>query len=141
MYGLVVIFLLSFGIQSHASNCSPGHLAAKIVPCVGLEWTSSGARYNQNSPFLVTLINDDGSPSRVVDLDVKVELWMDMGGHGHGSKPTTTTYFVNSSVAYVDQVWFVMKGDWQVRVKLKVPESETSDAQEEEVVFTEIIQK
>lgn len=47
--------------------------------------------------------------------NVTVKLWMDMGGHGHGSSPVTITQ--GDDVHYaVSDAYFVMPGEWQVKV-------------------------
>jgi hypothetical protein len=45
----------------------------------------------------------------------KVDLWMQMGGHGHGSSPLNIK---NSSDGTYDitKAYFVMAGEWQIRV-------------------------
>ena len=48
----------------------------------------------------------------------KIDLWMDMGGHGHGSAPLKVTP-VNSSVYNVKNAYFVMKGTWLIRVTVQ----------------------
>ncbi|MBK7891132.1 MAG: FixH family protein [Bdellovibrionales bacterium] len=47
--------------------------------------------------------------------NVTVTLWMDMGGHGHGSSPVTITML--DYIRYtVSDAYFVMQGEWQVKV-------------------------
>jgi len=63
-----------------------------------------------------------------VEVEVlKIDLWMQMGGHGHGhghgSSPLKVTRI--SPFEYdVTKAYFVMKGNWQIRVKYKLNDSE-----------------
>ena len=47
--------------------------------------------------------------------NVAVSLWMDMGGHSHGSSPVTLKMidFIRYTVS---EAYFVMPGEWQVKV-------------------------
>jgi nitrogen fixation protein FixH len=45
----------------------------------------------------------------------KIDLWMQMGSHGHGSSPLKVTQLAPQEFD-VTKAYFVMKGKWQVRV-------------------------
>ncbi len=47
--------------------------------------------------------------------DLKIDLWMSMGGHGHGSAPVKIVK-QNNGVYYVSEAYFVMPGQWQIRI-------------------------
>ncbi|WP_408096565.1 FixH family protein [Peredibacter sp. HCB2-198] len=54
---------------------------------------------------------------------VKVDLWMQMGNHGHGSSPLKVVAVAPNEYD-VTKAFFVMKGQWQIRVKYKQAETE-----------------
>jgi hypothetical protein len=49
----------------------------------------------------------------------KVDLWMQMGNHGHGSSPLAVTQVAPGNFD-VTKAYFVMKGNWQVRVRYRL---------------------
>lgn len=56
------------------------------------------------------------TPAEALVTDLKVDLWMDMGGgHGHGSGPVTLKDGGSNHYA-VTNAWFVMAGPWLVRL-------------------------
>lgn len=67
----------------------------------------------------VNLILPFSSPNNEVAQNVKVDLWMQMGNHGHGSAPVQLTSLSNNKYK-VENAWFVMKGEWQVRVDFEI---------------------
>lgn len=71
---------------------------------------------NVNSPFEILFLDKDGQPT--THDPVFVDLWMNMGGHGgHGSAPVKLSY-VGEGLYSVDNVYFVMKGPWQIRATI-----------------------
>jgi hypothetical protein len=59
------------------------------------------------------------SSNHEVLQNVKVDLWMQMGNHGHGSAPLQLTNVADNTYK-VENAWFVMTGKWQVRVDFTV---------------------
>ncbi|HPI40037.1 MAG TPA: FixH family protein [Pseudobdellovibrionaceae bacterium] len=47
--------------------------------------------------------------------NLAVELWMEMGDHGHGSSPVTLTK-VRPNIYKVTEAYFVMEGEWLVKI-------------------------
>ncbi|MES2526690.1 MAG: FixH family protein [Bdellovibrionota bacterium] len=76
------------------------------------------ADYQTSAPFSV---NQEGRFELTVkDADlVSVDLWMQMGSHGHGSSPLKVTQ-VSPGIYDVTKAFFVMKGKWQIRVTYKL---------------------
>lgn len=70
---------------------------------------------NQDSPFQI--IFSDASLNPVDPAPVFVDLWMNMGGHGHGSAPVKTTR-LQEGVYRIDNVYFVMGGTWEIRTTI-----------------------
>lgn len=62
-------------------------------------------------------LNTDGSKTTVRAENVMVDLWMNMGSHGHGAPPLTHHQHSESTWMLTD-VYFVMAGKWQIRVHL-----------------------
>jgi hypothetical protein len=58
-------------------------------------------------------------PPETEAQNVKVDLWMQMGDHGHGSAPLKIAQ-IGPHVFAVENAWFVMKGQWQVRVDFEM---------------------
>lgn len=57
------------------------------------------------------------TPGDALVTDLKADLWMDMGhGHGHGSAPLTLKDLGTNHILATN-AWFVMMGEWQVRVE------------------------
>lgn len=48
----------------------------------------------------------------------KIDLWMQMGNHGHGSSPLKVTPTAPGEYD-ITKAFFVMKGAWQIRVTYK----------------------
>lgn len=61
------------------------------------------------------------TPDNKIAQNVKVDLWMQMGNHGHGSSPVQLTS-LSENTYQVQKAWFVMTGSWQVRVEFQVDE-------------------
>ncbi|WP_413294373.1 FixH family protein [Bdellovibrio sp. HCB185ZH] len=61
--------------------------------------------------FQVLVQGFDGAPLQ----NFKVDLWMNMGHHGHGSSPVDIVENANG-VYLVTNAWFVMPGQWNVRI-------------------------
>ena len=49
---------------------------------------------------------------------VMIDLWMQMGQHGHGSSPLKVTP-VSEGQFDITKAYFVMRGAWQIRVTYK----------------------
>ncbi|MGE3610572.1 MAG: FixH family protein [Bacteriovoracaceae bacterium] len=65
--------------------------------------------------FELTLNSKDGKKAELV----KIDLWMQMGHHGHGSSPLKVTA-VSEGVYDITKAYFMMRGTWQVRVTYKL---------------------
>jgi len=72
------------------------------------KWPTS----TEASEFIVHVI----SPSNSQVTDVKVKLWMDMNGHGHGSSPVKIETLEEMNHFFIQDAYFVMRGNWQVIV-------------------------
>ncbi len=87
-----------------------------------IEWTQAPDTQDEAKMLLRFWNSKTGTPQGpYVDPqgDVFVDLWMDMGGHGHGSAPTKIAR-KEAGVFEVKRVYFPMIGDWQVRIHRKL---------------------
>jgi YtkA-like len=87
--------------------------------CAALDWETAPSDSDFGSFLFKTFRPNagDGSPIEV-DLDgtATVVLWMP--GMGHGSSPVTVER-LDVGTYRARNVFFVMKGDWEVRIQLK----------------------
>jgi hypothetical protein len=91
----------------------------KSGDCASFDWNSEPSPENENSAILRFWDSATGSsagPFRDADGEVVVKLWMP--SMGHGSSPVTVTS--NGGGIYTaSRVFFVMPGEWEVRVQIK----------------------
>lgn len=95
----------------------PIHFAQQNV-CADIHFIQA-PKVGQSSDFHVVFytLNADGSKTTIPAHNVMVDLWMNMGSHGHGAPPLTHHQHSDSSWMLTD-VYFVMAGKWQIRVHL-----------------------
>lgn len=90
-----------------------------LMTCAQVQFAKA-PNSNEDSAFTLKLESHHA-------LDIKkvsVELWMDMGhGHGHGSAPVTIEQ-LDAATFKVSNVWFVMMGQWQIKVKIETQNGE-----------------
>lgn len=80
------------------------------------ETTKVCADYQTDAPFST---KQEGRFVLTLDAElVKVDLWMQMGSHGHGSSPLKVTPVAPGEYD-VTKAFFVMRGAWQIRVTYK----------------------
>lgn len=89
----------------------------------GIEWIKNPIAY-ENSAFKLRFWNLHNSlwgPYIEVKPKLCVFLWMQMSdGNQHGSSPVTIQKLSKDDevIYFIDDVYFVMSGKWQVRVRL-----------------------
>jgi hypothetical protein len=96
---------------------------AKESLCVSVEWLKAPTAEEQGEFILRFWSKDQGSekgpfvdPAETTGLSVGVKLWMPE--MGHGSSPVQVVEQAPGVYA-VQNVFFVMSGDWQVFIQLK----------------------
>lgn len=62
------------------------------------------------------------TPSGTEAANVKIDIWMQMGEHGHGSAPVQITR-ISENTYKVENAWFVMKGTWLLRANFDVAQT------------------
>ena len=100
---ILIAFLLT--TTSAMAACELNFKNSNI--CADLTWTQ-GPVLNQPSSFVLKF-DRDYSPYKL-----KVDIWMQMGSHGHGSRPLIMRSISQTEVEFT-QAYFVMAGKWQVR--------------------------
>lgn len=88
----------------------------------GLEWIKL-PKFNENSPFKLRFWNKNNTlwgPYQAVN-NLCVFLWMKMpDGSEHGSSPVVISEIkkADETIYLVNEVYFVMNGVWQIRIRL-----------------------
>lgn len=110
---LIVFFSLLFASFQVFANIEEGICSKTTTVC---------ASYKSAAPFISKAEGRFGLFLKSEAADeiqlMKVDLWMQMGNHGHGSSPLTVTPVAPNEFD-VTKAYFVMKGNWQIRVKYK----------------------
>jgi hypothetical protein len=105
---LIVLSLLFSSIVMAESVCSKN---TKV--CASYE-SDVAFTTKQEGRFELELTSNDE-----VEVNfVKIDLWMQMGGHGHGSSPLKVTSVAPGKYD-ITKAYFVMRGEWQIRVTYK----------------------
>lgn len=102
-----VVFSMSIGLFAQTHNddiCSE-----KIDVCVHYE-TDRPFTTDQEARFELHLESIDNEAQLK-----KIDLWMQMGNHGHGSSPLKVN-MISPGVFDITKAFFVMRGEWQIRV-------------------------
>ena len=102
----LLIFL--FTLSSAQAACELNFPRTNL--CADLTWTQ-GPVLNQASSFILKF------DKSFAPYTLKVDLWMSMGGHGHGTRPLVMRSLGDESFEFT-QAFMVMRGTWQVRAFL-----------------------
>lgn len=82
--------------------------------CVQIEWIKGPLLKVENS---FKMIVTDKTGNKFNPSAIEVELWMP--SMGHGSSPTSVSAVVDGEFL-VNSIYFIMRGDWDVIIRLKV---------------------
>lgn len=85
--------------------------------CAQVEFTR-GPVSDDEAQFLVKFYDHASAHGEHVMVDpagLKVDLWMNMGHHGHGSSPVKVVK-QSTGIYFVSEAYFVMPGRWTIRV-------------------------
>ena len=96
---------------------------SNVKLCIDLIWENLPST-TEDSSFFLKFYSTDGTQKKLTpDFDLHITLFMP--SMGHGSRPVQIT--MNSDGNYhVTQVYFIMHGEWQIRLQL-MKESEIID--------------
>lgn len=120
---LLAALFLSIGLTVSASD---GHDSSPNQPsptpavcsevnaglCARLEFLSA-LNSSTEGEFILHVKTLNNTPAS----NVKVSLWMNMGGHGHGSAPVEVAALEQLNSFKISNAWFVMAGTWDVQVE------------------------
>ena len=107
MKNFILFILVCISFKSIACDVN----FPKLKTCFDLAW-NEGPYVSKYSSFnLIPLDNT----AELSSLEPKIELWMP--SMGHGSRPVKLTRLENKEYL-VEQVFFMMKGQWEIRIKL-----------------------
>ena len=106
-----IFALVSFSSAAFAAKA--GEASNKLcnetaTVCAQLQYTTD-INSSAEGKFVVTL----QTPEAVQNF--KLDLWMQMGHHGHGSSPVEISDLGHNQFA-ISNAWFVMPGQWLVRI-------------------------
>lgn len=113
MLKIILIVLVCANLNfAKAAECK--NKIAKNL-CAEIEF-EKGISRKADSSFILSFKNEKGEIVNL-DNDPKIKLWMIMkGGHGHGSEKVKIEK-INKKYR-VTNVWFLMMGEWQVKLDL-----------------------
>lgn len=117
--GLALIIaglLFSANARAHADAACPVYFKTADL-CASVEFTK-GPSDSEESQFLVKFYEHASAHSEHTMVDpqnLKVDLWMNMGHHGHGSGPVKVVK-QDQGTYFVSEAYFVMSGRWQIRL-------------------------
>lgn len=92
--------------------------------CMDIEWEKFQEGKQKGSFFICSYDRTMGVRQNM-SLNPFVELWMP--SMNHGSAPTKTEAAISTGVYRVKDVYFVMSGQWEIRIQIK--EGSTIQAQ------------
>lgn len=111
---LVTFVGLSFSIKSFADDhkhsvevCSEKN--QNVCVHLGFLWGEFNTRTAGQFILHAT------TPAGTQISNLAVELWMDMGGHGHGSSPVVISP-LKPNIYKITEAYFMMSGEWLVQV-------------------------
>lgn len=104
-----------------AATCA---LALANGLCVDLQWEKQPTDSEMGSFFLKFYSAND--PQVTVDPQSQVGVVLWMPSMGHGSSPVKIQK-VSDGIYRVYNVFFVMPGDWEIRIRLKNDKNETAE--------------
>ncbi|KHD89656.1 MAG: serine protease spb1 [Bdellovibrio sp. ArHS] len=113
---IIAGLLYSANARAHVEATCPVYFQTADL-CAAIEFTK-GPFHGEESQFLVKFYEHHSAGSEPVMIDpqnLKVDLWMNMGHHGHGSGPVKVVK-QDQGTYYVSEAYFVMAGRWQIRL-------------------------
>ncbi|MBC7466327.1 MAG: hypothetical protein H7256_10075 [Bdellovibrio sp.] len=99
--------------KTNESNTTPAVCAdAALSVCATLHFVSV-INTSTEGEFIVHVTTPNETPIS----GLKVSLWMNMGGHSHGSAPVEIAAMNETNQFKISNAWFVMSGPWLVQVE------------------------
>lgn len=119
--GLILASITAFAEQS--ADCPLSFPGSEL--CASVEFVQA-PNQNADSPFVLKVYDQTSTaaaPSLVDPAQLKVDLWMNMGHHGHGTSPVTIEK-QEVGTFLISEAYFVMPGKWLIRVWINGEKSE-----------------
>lgn len=116
---LLVSFLALVNFSSSAFAAKAGEISTNLcnetaTVCAHLEYTTD-INSSDEGKFIVVL----QTPQQQAVQNFKLDLWMQMGHHGHGSSPVEIADLGQNQFS-ITNAWFIMPGQWNVRIDFDV---------------------
>lgn len=113
----IVILFCSLISLREAQACQ--YLASDQF-CVEVKFDKEISR-KSDSKFTLRILEKLTKKTLVLDSPPKIKLWMVMkNGHGHGSEKLKISEKNKTPIYLVENVWFLMKGEWKIKVEFFV---------------------
>ncbi|MGE9744101.1 serine protease spb1 [Bdellovibrio bacteriovorus] len=93
--------------------------------CASVEFAQAPTE-SADSPFVLKVYDHTSTasaPALVDPAQMKVDLWMNMGHHGHGTSPVKIEK-QEVGTFLISEAYFVMPGKWLIRVWINGEKSE-----------------
>lgn len=125
LFSFLTTLLIFTTSSAFATQTTSDHDHAKLCPvyfasadlCAEILF-QKGPTEGDESQFLVKFYEHTSAHGDHVMVDpqnLKIDLWMNMGHHGHGSSPVKIVK-QDVGVYFVSEAYFVMSGRWDVRL-------------------------
>lgn len=110
---MIAFSTLTFSNYSQAAEEHSEEICAVNNPnvCAHLGYHWGLPNSTDESKFMFHVLTNEGTIT-----NLKVKLWMNMGGHGHGSSPVELKE-VGPNKFLVSKAYFVMSGGWLVKTE------------------------
>lgn len=90
---------------------------SKIDTYFTITWPKMASASDESSFQILIEPNSEGVAKPIFDeYELEVELWMP--DHGHGAPPVEIVK-ISAFEVIVRDIWFIMPGHWEVRLRLK----------------------
>ncbi|WP_374030443.1 serine protease spb1 [Bdellovibrio bacteriovorus] len=124
-----IIFAAGLVLSSGAASAEQSPECPLYFPdselCASVEFAQA-PNQNADSPFVLKVYDQTSTasaPALVDPAQLKVDLWMNMGHHGHGTSPVKIEK-QEVGTFLISEAYFVMPGKWLIRVWINGEKSE-----------------
>ncbi len=111
---LALVSFSSSAFAAKAGESSTNLCNEAATVCAHLDYTTD-INSSDEGKFIVVL----QTPQQQAVQNFKLDLWMQMGHHGHGSSPVEISDLGQNQFS-ITNAWFVMPGQWNVRIDFDV---------------------
>lgn len=111
---LILVLLCVVFSMSVLANVNPAKICSQTTTVCAAYQSDVDFTTTQEGRFRLSLSGQNQVEANLL----KVDLWMQMGQHGHGSSPLKVIPVAPGEFD-VTKAFFVMRGAWQIRVTYK----------------------